>query len=249
MILQVQNVTKRFGGLLALDKVSLGVEAGEIFGVIGPNGAGKTTLYNVINGVYAPQEGSVVFQGEDITGLPPYKVARRGIARTHQIVRPLGELTVKENVTVGACFGAKGLSLPEATRVAEATMEFVGLQARSELLASKLNVAQKKRLELARALAAQPTLLLLDEVLAGLNQNEVIEMLAVIRQIRDRGITIMMIEHLMHAVMNLCDRLLVLDYGASIAEGTPQVISNDPRVIEAYLGDPKVAERFLENAR
>jgi branched-chain amino acid transport system ATP-binding protein len=248
VMLQIRNVSKRFGGLQALRGVSFEVQEGEIYGVIGPNGAGKTTLFNVINGVYPPTEGSVVFRDEDITAMPPFKVSHRGIARTHQIVRPLAELTVKENVTVGACFGPKNLSLGQAMKVADEVLEFVGLAARSNTLAGKLNVAQKKRLELARALASPPTMLLLDEVLAGLNPNEVSDMLAVIREIRARGITILMIEHLMHAVMNLSDRIVVLDYGAKIAEGTPQEISNDSRVIEAYLGDPKVAQRFLERS-
>jgi branched-chain amino acid transport system ATP-binding protein len=248
MILQVQSVHKWFGGLQALTQITFDVPAGQILGLIGPNGAGKTTLFNVINGVYPPSHGRVIFREKDIRGLKPYHLARRGLARTHQIVRPLNELTVRENVMVGACFGREGHSRAEAAAIADDVLEFVGLAERANQLAGSLNVAQKKRLELARALASRPHLLLLDEVLAGLNPSEIATMVETVRQIRDQHVTIIMIEHVMHATMKVCDRLVVLDYGRQIAEGTPQEVANNPQVIEAYLGDPKVAEGLMERA-
>jgi branched-chain amino acid transport system ATP-binding protein len=244
-ILAVENVSKRFGGLQALSQISFVLPEREILGLIGPNGAGKTTLFNCINGVYAPDGGRVTLLGTDITGWVPYNVSRLGLARTHQIVRPLNELTVLENVTAGACFGHEQRRLPQARDIASEVLEFVGLGARRDALASSLNVAQKKRLELARALAARPVLILLDEVLAGLNPFEITEMIQVVRRVRDQGVTILMIEHVMHALMSLSDRVIVLDYGQQIAQGTPAEVAANPRVVEAYLGDPELADRIL----
>ena len=245
MILQVEEVTKRFGGLQALSDVTFDLPEGQILGLIGPNGAGKTTLFNVINGVYAPNAGRVIFKGEDITGKPSYEVSRRGLARAHQVVRPLTELTVRENVMVGACFGREGLHLTAAARKADAALTKVDLIDRADQPSGNLNVAQKKRLELARALAANPYLLLLDEVLAGLNPSEIASMMETIRNIRDEGFTILMIEHVMQAVMSISDRIIVLDYGQLIAAGPPEEVVANPQVIEAYLGDPDMTARLM----
>jgi branched-chain amino acid transport system ATP-binding protein len=245
-LLSVQGVTKRFGGLQALTNVTFDLPENQILGLIGPNGAGKTTLFNAINGVYPPDEGRVIFREKDVTKLKTYHHARMGMARTHQIVQPLNELSVRENVMVGACFGRENQRLGNAAQIAEEVLEFVGLAVRSNQLAGSLNVAQKKRLEMARALASRPYLLLLDEVLAGLNQSEIGGMIEIVKKIRDRGITIIMIEHVMKAVMNVSDRIVVLDYGEQIAEGTPEEISSNEKVIEAYLGDPKLAEKLLQ---
>ncbi len=247
ILLQVQGVTKRFGGLQALTQVTFDLPKGQILGLIGPNGAGKTTLFNTINGVYHPEEGRILFQGKDVTNNMPYHLAKMGMARTHQIVRPLNELSVRENVMVGACFGHENQSLSKAAKIADEVLEFVGLYMRADQLAGSLNVAQKKRLEMARALASHPHLLLLDEVLAGLNPSEIDGMIQMVLDIRKQGVTIIMIEHLMKAVMNVSDRILVLDYGTQIAEGSPSEIVSHPKVIEAYLGDPKLAEQLMED--
>lgn len=246
MILHIEGLSKQFGGLQALQDVTFDLPEGQILGLIGPNGAGKTTLFNCISGVYTPTAGRVIFRDEDITGDKAYHIAHKGMARTHQIVRPLEELTVLENVMVGACFGQKGYSLRQAREVADEVMSFVGISERADQLAGSLNVGQKKRLEMGRSLAAQPYLLLLDEVLAGLNPSEIGQMVEIVKAIRsERDITIIMIEHVMHAVMNVSDRIVVLDYGRQLAEGTPQEVAENPKVIEAYLGDPKLAERLL----
>ena len=246
VLLSIQGIGKRFGGLQALTDVTFDLPEGQILGLIGPNGAGKTTLFHVVNGVYSANEGRVHFQGNDVTGAKTYEMARLGMARTHQIVQPLNDLTVRENVMVGACFGRENHGLRQAAEIAEEVLEFLDLHDRIDQMAGSLNVGQKKRLEMARALAARPFLLLLDEVLAGLNPSEIAGMVETVKKIRQRGITIIMIEHVMKAVMNVSDRIVVLDYGEQIAEGTPEEISSNDKVIEAYLGDPKLAEKLMQ---
>ena len=248
-ILIVDNITKRFGGLIANNKVSFTLNKGEILGLIGPNGAGKTTLFNVITGVYKPDEGKVIFKGEDITGKPPHRITRKGIAKTHQIVKPFNDMTVIENAMVGALFGRRAgrVTMAEAKRIAMESLGLVGLDKYADEFAVKLNLHQKKMLELARALSAEPDLLLLDEVLAGLNPKEIEESLEIIKKVKDeRNLSVIMIEHVMHAVMNISDRIVVLHYGRKIAEGTPEEVANNPEVITAYLGEPELALKFVK---
>jgi branched-chain amino acid transport system ATP-binding protein len=234
MMLQAEKLSVRFGGLAAVDNVSLAVPRGAIVALIGPNGAGKTTVFNLVSGFIRPDQGSVRLEGRDITGLSPHEVCRLGVARTFQIVQPFGAQTVHENIAVGSHLHHR--SRGDALRAAEVVAERVGLRAQLDKLAANLTIAGRKRLELARALATEPNLLLLDEVLAGLNPREIDEVLPVIRGIRDSGITVLMVEHVLRAVMNLSDEAWVLSNGRLIAHGTPREVTSDPAVIEAYLG-------------
>jgi len=234
-LLDVGAVSKRFGGLQALMNVSFTVNEGEIVGIIGPNGAGKTTLFNVITGVYAPDTGRVVFRGEDVTGRPPHRICRLGAARTFQIGKPFAALTVLQTVRIGALNRIDDMA--GATRRALEVLDLVGLAAKREHLGRHLTVVERKRLELARALATGPTLLLLDEVAAGLRPAEIQEMIGLVRRIAAGGVSVLIIEHVLEAVMRLSARIVVLNYGEVIAEGPPEALVNDPRVIEAYLGE------------
>ncbi len=237
-ILAMRNVTRRFSGLVAVNDVSFELNEGEILGVIGPNGAGKTTLVSLISGTLAPSAGDILFENHPIVSLPAYRRARLGIGRTFQIMHPFPGLSVLDNVAVGALFGRaeSGTGLAEARERAREYLEFVGLAKFADQRADELGGPGRKRLELAKALAMQPKLLLCDEVMAGLNHVEIDEVIGVIRQLRDRGITILVIEHVIKAIKSLSDRLLVLHHGEKIADGPPDAVLADDTVIEAYLG-------------
>ncbi len=235
-LLELQGVSRRFGGLKAVASVDLRVEAGEVIGLIGPNGAGKTTLVNLVSGVHPATEGRVLFAGEDVTRQKPWQAAHRGIARTFQIVQPFPGMTVLENVAAAAVFAGGEPHGAKAEAAAMEHLQFVGLAGLAAHPASALTLAMRKRLELAKGLAMRPKLLLLDEVNAGLNPAEIDQALAFIRAIAARGVTILIIEHLMKVVLNLCTRIVVLHHGELIAAGEPQSIVRDPHVIRAYLG-------------
>jgi branched-chain amino acid transport system ATP-binding protein len=234
-MLSVNGVTKRFGGLVALNKISFDVKEGEVVGLMGPNGAGKTTLLNVIAGEYAPEDGTVVFKGHDITNMPAHKICHLGIARTYQIPQPFVRLTVRENLLASALFGRQ-LKMNDAEAEDDNICRLLDLSEKKEAIAGSLPILSLKRLELARALARRPDLLLLDEVAAGANEAEIPKMLAVINEIHNMGITIIIIEHVMKVLMGVVDRIIVMDKGAKIAEDEPAAIMCNSRVIEAYFG-------------
>ncbi len=237
-ILEGTDVTKYFGGLAAVSHVDFHVDRGEIVGLIGPNGAGKTTLFNLISAALVLKSGVIRFKGEKITGLKPYRICRMGVARTFQEVRVFANMPALQNVLLGSFFGTPtGTSSVDAAREATELLEFVGLSALSATPAKDLTLANQKGVEVARALATKPELLLLDELMAGLNPAETAQAMELVTRIRDKGITIFMIEHVMKAIMNVCDRIIVLHHGEKIAEGTPQGIATSKTVIEVYLGE------------
>ena len=249
-LLELAGVSKRFGGVSALTGVSFTVDEGEILGIIGPNGAGKTTLLNCISGVYRLDGGAITLGGRPVSGLPPHEIAKLGIGRTFQVVKPFGSMTVRENAAVGALFGSSEARMqPRAAfRWADEVLELVGLAAKSRLPVSSLTIPDRKRLEVARALATRPRLLLLDEVMAGLNPVEVDEALEMVRTVHRSGVTIVLIEHVMRVVVGVCSRAIVLHMGQFLAEGAPEAVLRDPRVVEAYLGE-RYAQRLAAAER
>jgi branched-chain amino acid transport system ATP-binding protein len=238
-MLKVKGVSKHYGGLAAISGLSFELARGEVLGVIGPNGAGKTTLLNLITGYSAPNEGSILFEGKELRGLRPYEICRLGVARTFQVVRPFGEMTVGDNVMTGALFASnKTISTKDAALRAEQALEMVRLTHKRQAFASDLTIGEKKKLELARALATQSKLLLLDEVMSGLTGSEIDAVMDVIERVADSGVTILMIEHLVGVILALSDRVLVLNFGRELFQGLPDEVIAHPDVIESYLGQP-----------
>lgn len=238
-LLEVRKVSMFFGGLAAISDVSFEVKKGEILGLIGPNGAGKTTMFNVVNGFYKPSKGEVSFKDKKISGLKPHEICKMGIARTFQVVKPLQRMSVLDNVIASAFLRVK--SRAQAEETALETIRFTGLYDDRDVISKGLPLGKRKKLEIARALATQPEMLLLDESFAGLNPSELDESIGIIRQIKERGITIMIIEHHMKVIMAISDRIVVLSYGQKLAEGTPNEIGNNRLVVEAYLGEAESA--------
>jgi branched-chain amino acid transport system ATP-binding protein len=232
---EIKNLVRHFGGLAAVNGVSFEVEQGEIFGLIGPNGSGKTTIFNCISNYHSPTSGQIYFKGRNIAGLATHRVCKLGIGRTFQVVKPLGRMSVMDNVIAAAFVRAE--TKDKARRLAEETLTFCGLEHRENVLAKSLPIGERKRLEIARAVATQPELLLLDETAAGLNPTEVDGAIALIQKIRDTGVTIIIVEHIMKVIMTISDRIHAINFGQTITQGTPAQVANHPAVIEAYLGD------------
>ena len=238
MILEVKNLLKAFGGLVAIRDLNLAINKGEIVGLIGPNGSGKTTLFNLISGVLKPDKGEISFEGRDITGLKPHRVCQGGIARTFQLTKPFMQMTTLQNVMIGRTHGSEPVrSMRQAEEECERILEFVGLGGKRSSLVATFGLVDRKRVEIARALATKPRLLLLDETMAGLNPSEMEDALRLVKAIGDSGITLIVVEHVMKVILDISSRLMVLNYGEKIAEGTPKEVVRNEKVVEAYLGE------------